>query len=237
MSNVLVVTAHPGDFVWRAGGSIALHARAGMGVHIVCLSFGERGESQGEWAKLGATLEGVKAARQREAEAAASVLGATIEFQDAGDYPLLSTPAMLDRLVATYRRLRPEFVLTHPAEDPYNLDHPTANRIAQAARIVAQAAGHEPGQDAVYRSPQVYMFEPHQTEMSGFRPDVLLNIDPVWDTKRRAFECLPAQTHLWAYYERVALNRGQQASRNSHRKITYGEAYQRVFPEALDALR
>jgi 4-oxalomesaconate hydratase len=237
LSNVLVVTAHPGDFVWRAGGAIALHARAGMGVHIVCLSFGERGESQGEWAKPGATLEGVKAARRREAEAAASVLGATIEFTDAGDYPLRTTPEMLDQLVATYRRLRPEFVLTHPTDDPYNLDHPTANRFAQAARIVAQAAGHEPGPDAVYRSPQVYMFEPHQTEMSGYRPDVLLNIDQVWDTKRRAFECLPAQTHLWAYYERVALNRGQQAARNSGRKVTHAEAYQRIFPEALDILR
>ncbi|HZH46709.1 MAG TPA: PIG-L family deacetylase, partial [Roseococcus sp.] len=104
---MLVVTAHPGDFVWRAGGAIALHARAGMGVHVVCLSFGERGESQGEWARSGATLAGVKAARQREAEAAAAVLGASIEFHDAGDYPLVATPAMLGRLVATYRRLRP----------------------------------------------------------------------------------------------------------------------------------
>ena len=25
----LVVTAHPGDFVWRAGGAVALHARKG----------------------------------------------------------------------------------------------------------------------------------------------------------------------------------------------------------------
>jgi len=25
----LVVTAHPGDFVWRAGGAIALHVKKG----------------------------------------------------------------------------------------------------------------------------------------------------------------------------------------------------------------
>ena len=42
----LVVTAHPGDFVWRAGGAIALHAKKGYRMKIVCLSFGERGESQ-----------------------------------------------------------------------------------------------------------------------------------------------------------------------------------------------
>ncbi|MBY0336269.1 MAG: PIG-L family deacetylase [Acetobacteraceae bacterium] len=237
MAGVLVVTAHPGDFVWRAGGAIALHASRGDAVHIVCMSYGERGESQGEWAKPGATLEGVKSARHREAEAAAKALGATIEFYDAGDYPLMPTPAMTDRLVDTFRAMRPDVVLTHPDEDPYNLDHPTANRFAQAARIIAQAAGHKPGPDAVYRAPQVYMFEPHQTEMCRFRPDVLLDISAVWETKQAAFRCLPAQTHLWHYYERVALNRGQQAARNSGRKCTHAEAYQRVFPEMLDALR
>ena len=36
----LVITAHPGDFVWRAGGAIALHAKRGYKVKIVCLSFG-----------------------------------------------------------------------------------------------------------------------------------------------------------------------------------------------------
>jgi 4-oxalomesaconate hydratase len=40
----LVVSAHPGDFVWRAGGAIALHAKKGFRVKIVCLAFGERGE-------------------------------------------------------------------------------------------------------------------------------------------------------------------------------------------------
>jgi LmbE family N-acetylglucosaminyl deacetylase len=42
----LVVSAHPGDFVWRAGAAIALHAKRGYRVKIVCLAFGERGESR-----------------------------------------------------------------------------------------------------------------------------------------------------------------------------------------------
>src|SRR6185312_618413 len=68
----LVVTAHPGDFVWRAGGAIALHARKGYRVKIVCLSYGERGESQFAWKVAGATLEQVKAGRRDEAERAAA---------------------------------------------------------------------------------------------------------------------------------------------------------------------
>lgn len=43
--SALVVSAHSADFVWRAGGAIAQHTQLGYKVHIVCLSFGERGES------------------------------------------------------------------------------------------------------------------------------------------------------------------------------------------------
>lgn len=116
----LVVTAHPGDFVWRAGGAIALHARKGYRMKIVCLSFGERGESQWAWKKAGVRIEDVKAQRRAEAEEAAGILGATIEFLDVGDYPLRVDEAVLDRLVDVYREERPAFVLTHALEDPYN---------------------------------------------------------------------------------------------------------------------
>ena len=114
----LVITAHPGDFVWRAGGAIALHSKKGYRVKIICLSFGERGESQFAWKEPGATLEKVKQARRAEAEKAAAILGAEIEFFDAGDYPLRTTPEMFDRAVDIYRELNPAFVLTHALEDP-----------------------------------------------------------------------------------------------------------------------
>ncbi len=127
--SALVVSAHPGDFVWRAGGAIALHARRGCRVKIVCLAFGERGESQFAWKQPGMTLD------------------------------------------------------------------------------------------------------THQPEMCNFKPQVILNIDEVWDVKRKTFEILAAQKHLWAYCERVALQRGMQGGR-----MTYGEAYQRLFPMAMEEL-
>ncbi len=43
---VLVVSAHAADFVWRAGGAIALYSGRGYRVRILCLSYGERGESE-----------------------------------------------------------------------------------------------------------------------------------------------------------------------------------------------
>lgn len=233
----LVITAHPGDFVWRAGGAIALHARKGYRMKIACLSYGERGESQFAWKQAGVKLEDVKAQRRDEAERAAQVLGADIEFFDAGDYPLRSNEAMLDRLVDIYREVKPSFVLTHSLHDPYNFDHPLATHLAQEARVIAQAAGHKPDPTRAYTAPPVFLFEPHQPEQCDYKPNVILNIDDVWDTKRKAFEILAAQKHLWDYYTRVALNRGMQGGRNSGRAMTYGEAYQRLFPDIVEELK
>src|SRR4029077_18690983 len=84
----LVVTAHPGDFVWRAGGAIALHAKRGYKMKIVCMSYDERGNSQFAGREPGATLAKGKAGRKDEAERAAALLAAEIEFFDCGDYPL-----------------------------------------------------------------------------------------------------------------------------------------------------
>jgi 4-oxalomesaconate hydratase len=205
-------------------------------MQIVCLSFGERGESQFAWKKAGVSLTEVKAGRRDEAQRAAEILGAEIEFLDAGDYPLRITEAILDRVIDIYRESRPAFVLTHALEDPYNFDHPAAAHLAQEARIIAQAAGHKPDPTRSYAAPPVFLFEPHQPEQCNFKPNVILNIDEVWETKYRAFQILAAQKHLWEYYHRVALNRGVQGGRNSGRPMTYGEAYQRLFPEALELL-
>ena len=232
----LVITAHPGDFVWRAGGAIALHADKGYRMKILCLAYGERGESQWAWKTAGVKLDDVKAQRKEEAMRAAETLGAEIEFFDAGDYPLRTTEKMLDRAIDVYREMKPSFVLTHSLEDPYNVDHPEATRFAQEARIIAQAAGHKPDPSRAYAAPPVFLFEPHQPEMCNFKPNVILNIDSVWENKKKAFEILAAQKHLWEYYTRVALNRGMQGGRNSGKPMTYGEAYQRLFPDVVETL-
>jgi len=231
----LVISAHSADFVWRAGGAIALHADMGYKVRVICLSFGERGESAKLWRQQGMTLPRVKEDRQREAEQAAKILGCEIVFLDLGDYPLRANDDVLFALVDHFRELQPAFVLSHSLADPYNFDHPLAAHLAQEARIIAQAHGHNPHQ-TVLGAPPVFLFEPHQTEQCNWKPDVFLDIGSVWERKRKAFECMAAQEHLWDYYTRVALQRGNQAARNSGAKVTYGEAYQRLFPQLTDKL-
>ena len=231
----LVVSAHSADFVWRAAGAIALHAERGWEVTVVCLSFGERGESAKLWREPEITLEKVKTNRCEEASRAAEILGAKIIFFDVGDYPMRIPDSVLYELAGLYRKIRPEFVLTHSLKDPYNFDHPLVAHAAQEARIVAQAHGHEHG-TPVLGAPPVFLFEPHQPEQCEWKPQVLLDITPVWLKKLSAFQEMKAQEHLWHYYERVALQRGVQASRNSNKTIKYAEAYQRVFPQVTEEL-
>lgn len=232
----MVVSAHSADFVWRAGGAIALYADRGWEVTVVCLSYGERGESAKLWREPGMTIEKVKANRQNEAKRAAEILGAKTVFFDVGDYPMKVPDTVLYELAALCRKTRPEFILTHSHKDPYNFDHPLVSRVAQEARIVAQAHGHEP-QTPVIGAPPVFLFEPHQPEQCDWKPQVLLDITSVWPKKYEAFKAMTAQEHLWQYYERVALQRGAQASRNSNKNIKYGEAYERVFPQVTEELQ
>jgi 4-oxalomesaconate hydratase len=240
VTSTLVISAHAADFVWRAGGAIALAAARGEQATVLCLSFGERGESASAW-RAGKTLDEVKALRRGEAANAASVLGARIEFLDAGDYPLRETDDLTGRLVNAFRQTNPDIVLTHGLADPYNPDHPTAGQVALRARVLAQAAGY-PAAGEPTGAPPVFQFEPHQPEMCGFKPDVLLDITPVFDTKRKAMECMTAQQHLWDYYTDLAKRRGTQLQRNAGPNLgrpatTMGEAYMRVFPQVTAVLQ
>lgn len=237
----LVISAHAADFVWRAGGAIALHQGRGYDVTIVCLSFGERGESAKLWKSDGSTLEHVKAERRKEAEAAARALNAhDIKFMDRGDYPLELDKAAKFELVDIIREIQPAFMMSHSLYDPYNTDHMYATKVAMECRMIAQAWGHNPG-EKVLGAPQLYLFEPHQTEQMGWKPDVFLDITEVWDNKRAAIECMAGQQHLWDFYTNVAENRANHFRRNSGgqaggRAARYAEAFQSVYPRTVDEL-
>ena len=239
--SVLVISAHAADFVWRCGGAIALHQKRGYDVTIACLSFGERGESAKLWKKGNMSLDEVKAVRRDEAEAAASALNAhDIQFFDFGDYPLEIDREGKYKIVDLIRKVQPTFMLSHSKYDPYNTDHMYATEVAMECRMIAQAWGHNP-EEQVLGAPQLYLFEPHQTEQMGWKPDVFLDISEVWDEKWAAIQCMQGQEHLWHFYENVAENRGNHFRRNSGgqaggKSVEYAEGFQSVYPRCVDEL-
>ena len=234
--SMVVVSAHAVDYVWRAGGTIAKYARNGWDVNIIVLSMGVRGESAPLWKEPGQTYERVGEVRKDESVAAAKILGCTLHFFELQDYRLNITNDVLDGMISLIRKFRPSVILTHGEGDPFNPDHPIAHQATIDARLLADAAGVMPDHPTAPPS-RLFAFEPHQTEISGFEPDLLLDITDDMETKVSAMNCIKTQEYLIDFQSRVAEARGYHARRNSSNKnIKYAEAFQSYIPIVVDEL-
>ena len=233
---MLVIGAHSADFVWRAGGAIAVTTAAGGAARVVALSYGERGESGELWKEPGQTEARVKEIRHGEAERAAAALGADFVALDLGDYPLDVDREALIRIVDVIREFKPDVLLTHTDKDPFNPDHAEAFFAVERARALAAGAGVVSAFEIV-EPPGLLLFEPHQPELCNFTPTTFVDITPVIEKKNAAMAEMKAQAYLQTYYGQRAEQRGNHARRSSgNNAIKYAEAFQRVTPQVVSAL-
>lgn len=239
---VLVVSAHAADYVWRSGGTIAKYIKHGAQVHVVVLSFGVRGESNDLWKKEGATADSVKAERLAETQAAAKILGIeNIEFWDLPDYPM--SPALNEetrmRLVRKIREVAPDIIITHDknGEDILNPDHNAVSRFVFECSIQSNSNGVRIEGTKTTKQMRLFGFEPHQTELSKYVPDQLIDISEVYEEKVEAMKCFKAQKHLIEYYTQRAFLRGNHLRRISgNQTYKYGESFSSFFPVAGEEL-
>ena len=233
---LLVIGAHSADFVWRAGGTIALTAAQGGSATVIALSYGERGESGELWKEPGQTIENVKRIRHEQAQAAAEILGAEFRCFDLGDYPLIITDEVMARLADLFREMEPHIVLTHTPVDPFNPDHPVVCQAVQKARLLASGAGVASAFKNI-TPPELYFFEPHQPELCDFKPNTFLDITPVMELKRKAMGTMQAQSYLQTYYTELASRRANHARRISgQEEVKFAEAFQRTLPWVVKSL-
>jgi 4-oxalomesaconate hydratase len=231
-----VIGAHSADFVWRAGGAIAVTTAGGGEARVLALSYGERGESGELWKEPGQTVERVKEVRHGEAERAAAALGASFECLDLGDYPLEVDREALVAIADRIRQLAPDVVLTHTDRDPFNPDHAAAFFAVERARALAAGAG-VPSAFPTVEPPELLLFEPHQPELCNFVPTTFVDITPVVTKKDAAMAEMQAQAYLVTYYSQRAEARGNHARRSSgNNEIRQAEAFQRVTPQVVSAL-
>jgi 4-oxalomesaconate hydratase len=233
---ILVIGAHSADFVWRAGGAVAVAVEAGGVAEVIALSYGERGESGELWKEEGQTIENVKRVRHGEAERAAAALGASFQCLDLGDYPLEIDAGALTRIADAIREFRPDVLVTHTDTDPFNPDHPVAHRAVDRARGLAAGAGVSSAFETI-APPALFLFEPHQPELCNFTPTTFVDITSVIEKKRAAMAEMKAQQYLQTYYDQRAEQRGNHARRSSGAKeVRYAEAFQRVVPQLVAEL-
>jgi len=235
---VLVISAHAADFCSRSGGTLHKYVKRGSGVHVIDLSFGERGESGEYWAGArGGSVSEAKAVRKSEAEAAAHVLGVSIAFMDWNDYPLVFDRDRITELAKTIRRIAPDILLTHWSRDPFNADHQETSWAVVRACSCASAPGVDPEQPPTVL-PEIFLFESSvpQTEFNAFRPDTYVDISDVFEVKMAALRKLESQPFLVDYYTRYAEYRGFQASKWFKTDVRHAEGFSRYTPWIGDEL-
>ncbi|MDR3566101.1 MAG: PIG-L family deacetylase [Negativicutes bacterium] len=230
--NVLVVSAHAADFVWRAGGTIAKYIKHGANVSLVILSHGVRGESNDLWKAEGQTADGVKKFRHGEVEEALKHLGIqNVEFWNLEDYKIVFTAEHMERMVRKIREVKPHHILTHGPKDAFNPDHENVSRFVWEASVLSISSGVKTEGYPTAKQARIFGFEPHQTEVSDFKPEVIIDITDAYPQKEAAMKCFKAQKHLIEYYMDRAKMRGNHARRCSgNSQYQYAEAFSRFYP-------
>jgi LmbE family N-acetylglucosaminyl deacetylase len=181
--HILSLHAHPDDAEILAAGTLALLAQAGHRVTIASMTAGDCGS-----AEYGP--DEISAMRQREACAAAALIGARyvcLRFRDLG---IFNDDISRRRVTAALRSLRPDIILTASPAD-YHCDHEAPSVLVRDACFGAPAQNYStlefdtaPALDAI---PHLYFMDSDGGEDRNgglIRPDFLVDITSTFHTKR-----------------------------------------------------
>lgn len=224
IERVLVVTAHPDDAEFGAGGTVARLAREGREITYVVVTNGNKGS--GDRAMTPERLAAIRAEEQRHA---ARVLGVErVQFLGYPDGELEDTRDLRRDIAREIRRWRPDLVITQNPNRTYNLGASHRDH-----RIVAGVT-----LDCVYPLARDHMafpelmpeFEPHKVRevyvMQWEQPHVVVDIGTTMDLKLKALACHASQFSDFAAVEQRVRERAR----------TLGSARGYAFAEAFDHL-
>ncbi len=188
---ILAVGAHPDDIEFGCAPLLLLErggAEPGE-VKLLVLSRGEAGTA------------GTPEERSAEAEAAAKLIGAGLEFMDFhGDCHLEATPANALRIAAELRRFQPDLVLAPNPAPNQHPDHSAAGALVRDACRLARYGGlvdlasHPP-----HKIGQLYFYDITQ---HGHRPhDIVVDVTAVVAAWQAVMHCHATQTNNKNYVE------------------------------------
>jgi LmbE family N-acetylglucosaminyl deacetylase len=139
---LLAILAHPDDEAFGIGGTLAMYARRGVGVHVCTVTDGAAGAVDGRARRNDVALP-LKEVRLQELQCACQLLGATLhrlDYRDSGmagtadnQHPDSLFQADLDvvaqRLARVIDDVVPQVVITHdPSGGYFHPDHMKVNR-------------------------------------------------------------------------------------------------------------
>ena len=192
--HLLIVLPHPDDESFSSGGTIAMHADAGVGVTYLCGTYGDMGRNMG--LPFFANRETLRDVREGEMAAAAEVLGCDVRFMGLRDKTVeFEDPDELaGRIADVIREVDADLVISFY---PGHGVHPDHDAMGEATLRAVRSLPD----DARPRFWGVAVGDRERTEEALGVPDVRVDIRAWADRKRRALEAHATQTK--AMFERM----------------------------------
>lgn len=244
MGRALAIGAHPDDIEFVMAGTLLLLREAGWEVHYLSLSSGNLGS-------VDRPAAAIAHVRRREAQAAATLLGAVWHPPFCNDLEIFYDTRTLRRLCAIVREVAPAIILTHSPQD-YMEDHMNTARLAVTAAFARGMRNYRstPARPPVAVDVTIYHASPHGLRdgvRRRVRPGAFVDTTAVHTRKRAALACHASQQR-WLdasqgmdSYVRAMDDFSREVGRLS-RRFTHAEGWRRhshlgFCAEAADPLR
>ncbi len=187
---VIAFGAHPDDCDGKFAGTAAKFAKAGAAVKFVSVTNGDAGHQE---------MGGAALARRRYAETQESAkrLGiAEYEVFNNHDGELLPTLEVRRQVIRAIRQWNADIVVA-PRPNDYHPDHRYTGVLVQDAAYMVVVPNIVAEAPALRKNPIFMYYEDNFQKPAPFRPDVVVNIDDVWDTKINALDAQVSQMYEW----------------------------------------
>jgi N-acetylglucosamine malate deacetylase 1 len=228
--HIACIHAHPDDAEILAGGTLALLAASSHNVTIISMTAGDCGSATVSSAEI-STI------RQREATAAAKLIGADYRCAKFRDLAIFNTDLSRRRVTELLRKTRPDIILTASPAD-YHCDHEATSILVRDACFAASA----PNYDTKAKDPapplhsirHLYFVDPiGGVDRWGatIRPDFVVNIKTTFKTKRYMLAAHDSQ-RAWLKRQHGIEDPIQEMDRWTRARgklagIDYGEGFRR----------
>ena len=224
IERVMVITAHPDDSEFGAGGVVAKHVKEGREVTYVIATNGNKGSGD-------RTMTPERLARIREGEQrnAARVLGVErVEFLGYEDGEVEDTRDLRRDVTRQIRRWRPDLVITMQPLRTKNLY--ASHRDHRTVASVALDCIYPLARDHMAFAELMPEYEPHKVRevhlMQWDDADLIVDISEVMDLKLKALSCHQSQFKDFASME--ARVRERAAELGKPKGYAFAEAFDRI---------
>ena len=224
IERVMVITAHPDDSEFGAGGTVARFVKQGCEVAYCVVTNGNKGSSDRTM-----TPERLVTIRADEQRNAARVLGVErVSFLGYPDGEVEDTRDLRRDVAREIRRFRPDLVICQNPNRTYNLG--ASHRDHRTGGGVVLDCVYPLARDHLAFPELLPEFEPHKVRevyvMQWNEPHVVNDISDVIDLKLKALACHASQFKDFTAVEARVRQRSKELG--AARGYAYAEAFDRI---------